>query len=72
MRVRLQLYFLLTGWLWCRPSGSTDVYYVDSGTDETSAAVSETTVESSHTGIGILLFMNIWQLLISVVVLICA
>jgi len=49
---------LLPGWLLCRPSGSNDVYYVDSGTDEMSPAVSETTVESSHIGISVLLFFN--------------
>jgi len=34
----------------CRPSGSSDVYYVDSSAEEMSAAVSETTVESTHPG----------------------
>lgn len=58
---------IVSGWLLSRPSGSNDVYYVDSGTDEMSAAVSETTVESNHTGINVLLFMNTWQLLVTVV-----
>jgi len=60
----------------CRPSGSSDVYYVDSGTDEMSAAVSETTVESSHTGINVLLFINTSTaftdyIIMTVVVVIC-
>jgi len=42
----------------CRPSGSGDVYYVDSGTEEVSAAVSETTVESTHAGIIIIVIMS--------------
>jgi len=38
-----------------RPSGSSDVYYVDSGTEEMSAALSETTMESTHPGISLML-----------------
>ena len=42
-----------------RPSGSSDVFYVDSGTDEMSAALSETTVESTHPGMKLQLVLSI-------------
>jgi len=49
----------------CRPSGSSDVYYVDSGTDMLSTAVSETTVESTHLGMYALIARLILSLTIS-------